>query len=118
MFVRLTHVVVAALLMVSAAIAETSGLSSLHQCRSAGGATGRAALLLSHTCPVCSLVAPCQPGAALHGPSLMQRGQATSNDPFAAPIPAVDGLIMVDVVEFASLPDVDGAGGPHDAPRR
>ena len=32
----------------------------------------------------------------------------TSNDPFAAPIPAVDGVITVDVVELASLPDVDG----------
>jgi hypothetical protein len=32
----------------------------------------------------------------------------TTNDPFAAPIPATDGVIRVKVVEFASLPDVDG----------
>ena len=30
-----------------------------------GGASRLAALLLSHKCPICSLVAPCQPGAAL-----------------------------------------------------
>ena len=33
--------------------------------------------------------------------------QAT-NDPFSAPIPAADGVITANVVEFASLPDVDG----------
>jgi len=32
----------------------------------------------------------------------------TSNDPFSSPIPAVDGVIMVNVVEFTSLPDIDG----------
>ncbi len=31
-----------------------------------------------------------------------------SNDPFPLSIPAADGVITVDVVEFASLPDVDG----------
>ena len=32
----------------------------------------------------------------------------TTNDPFSSPIPAVDGVITVSVVEFASLPDIDG----------
>ena len=32
--------------------------------------------------------------------------QAT-NDPFSAPIPAADGVITANIVEFASLPDVD-----------
>ncbi len=32
----------------------------------------------------------------------------TSNDPFPAPIPSADGVITVNVVEFAVLPDVDG----------
>jgi len=34
-------------------------------------------------------------------------GGQTSNDPFSSPIPAADGVITVDFVEFASLPDVD-----------
>ena len=33
----------------------------------------------------------------------------TSNDPFPSPIPATDGVIRVDFVEFASIPDVDGS---------
>ena len=32
----------------------------------------------------------------------------TTNDPFPAPIAAVEGVIKVDVVEFASIPDIDG----------
>ncbi len=32
----------------------------------------------------------------------------TSDDPFPSPIPPTDGVIVVNVVEFASLPDVDG----------
>ena len=32
----------------------------------------------------------------------------TGSDPFPAPIPAVDGVITVDFVEFASIPDIDG----------
>ena len=32
----------------------------------------------------------------------------TANDPFGTPIAAADGVITVGVVEFASLPDVDG----------
>ena len=35
-------------------------------------------------------------------------GQST-NDPFPAPIPSATGVIRVDYVEFASLPDIDGA---------
>ena len=33
----------------------------------------------------------------------------TSNDPFPSPIPASNGVIRVDFVEFASIPDIDGA---------
>jgi hypothetical protein len=32
----------------------------------------------------------------------------TTTDPFAEPIPAVEGVIKVNFVEFASVPDVDG----------
>ena len=32
----------------------------------------------------------------------------TTNDPFPTPVAAVEGVIEVDVVEFASLPDIDG----------
>ena len=32
----------------------------------------------------------------------------TSNDPFNSPIPVEDGVITVNVVEFTSLPDIDG----------
>lgn len=39
---------------------------------------------------------------------LLSPSGQTSNDPFPSPIPAADGVISVDVVEFASLPDVDG----------
>ena len=35
-------------------------------------------------------------------------GAQTTDDPFPAPIPATDGVITVGVVEFASLPFVDG----------
>ena len=33
----------------------------------------------------------------------------TPNDPFPSPIPATEGVIRVDFVEFASIPDVDGS---------
>ena len=33
----------------------------------------------------------------------------TSADPFPSPIPATDGVIRVDFVEFASIPDIDGS---------
>jgi hypothetical protein len=32
----------------------------------------------------------------------------TTNDPFSTPIAAVDGVIRVNIAEFASIPDVDG----------
>jgi hypothetical protein len=32
----------------------------------------------------------------------------TTNDPFPSPIPATQGVIRVDFVEFASIPDIDG----------
>jgi hypothetical protein len=32
----------------------------------------------------------------------------TANDPFPSPIPASDGAIRVNIVEFASVPDIDG----------
>ena len=38
-----------------------------------------------------------------------------TNDPFPAPIPATDGVITVNFVEFASLPDIDGQPARHDA---
>jgi hypothetical protein len=48
-------------------------------------------------------------------PTLAQRGQppppllpGQSNDPFPSPIPATEGVIRVNVREFASLPDVNG----------
>ena len=33
----------------------------------------------------------------------------TTNDPFPSPIPATEGAIRVDFVEFATIPDVDGS---------
>ena len=33
----------------------------------------------------------------------------TTNDPFPSPIPATEGVIRVDFVEFASIPDIDGS---------
>src|SRR4029453_18574540 len=44
----------------------------------AGGASRLAAFLLPQILPVFSVVAPCQPGAALRDLVLVQRGQATS----------------------------------------
>ena len=41
----------------------------------------------------------------LASPSLAQ----TTNDPFSEPVEAVEGIIIVDYVEFASIPDVGGA---------
>ena len=32
----------------------------------------------------------------------------TSNDPFPSPIASTNGVIRVDFVEFASIPDIDG----------
>ena len=55
-----------------------SGLSTLIKDHLAGGASRLAALLLPQILPVFSVVAPCQPGAALRDLVLVQRGQATS----------------------------------------
>ena len=33
----------------------------------------------------------------------------TTNDPFPSPIPTTEGVIRVDFVEFASIPDIDGS---------
>ncbi len=55
-----------------------SGLSSLNHYRLPGGASRLAALLVAYKFPICALLAPCQPGAALRHPVLIQRGQATS----------------------------------------
>ncbi len=45
-------------------------------------------------------------GAAQQAPAPLQPGQ--TNDPFPKPIPATEGVIVVNVAEFASLPDIDG----------
>src|SRR5436305_2540389 len=55
---------------------RTSGLSTPIKDHLAGGASRLAALLLPQILPVFSVVAPCQPGAALL--VLVERGQATS----------------------------------------
>ena len=54
-----------------------SGLSTLKHYRLPGGASRLAALLIAHLCPISSLFAPCDPGAARRQPVLLQRGQAT-----------------------------------------
>ena len=40
------------------------------------------------------------------GPPLFAQ---TTNDPFPSPIPSTEGVIRVDFVEFASIPDIDGS---------
>ena len=60
-------------------LARTSGLSTLNHYRLPGGASRLAALLGAHICRIRSLLAPCDPGAALRHPVLIQRGQATSS---------------------------------------
>ncbi|HUE86134.1 MAG TPA: PQQ-dependent sugar dehydrogenase [Vicinamibacterales bacterium] len=49
--------------------------------------------------------APAAPRPA-QKPAPLPPGQ--TNDPFPAPIPAIDGVIRVRVAEFAALPDIDG----------
>jgi hypothetical protein len=41
-------------------------------------------------------------------PFLVPASAQTATDPFPTPIPAVEGAIQVDFIEFASLPDIDG----------
>src|ERR1700755_125240 len=55
-----------------------SGLYSRNKGWLPGGAPRLAALLIAHLCPISSLFAPCDPGAALRHPLLVQRLQATS----------------------------------------
>src|ERR1700755_962808 len=55
-----------------------SGLYSRNKGWLPGGAPRLAALLIAHLCPISSLFAPCDPGAALRHPLLVQRIQATS----------------------------------------
>ena len=57
---------------------EASGLSTLIKDWLPGGASRLASLLLSQILPVFSIVAPCDPGAALRNPVPVQRGQPTS----------------------------------------
>ena len=38
----------------------------------------------------------------------LKRGENSSQDPFPEPIPATEGSIEVNIVEFASLPDFNG----------
>jgi hypothetical protein len=57
---------------------KASGLSTLNKDHLAGGASRLASLLLPQILPVFSVVAPCDPGAALRDLVLVQRGQATS----------------------------------------
>jgi hypothetical protein len=49
---------------------------------------------------------PVTPGAQPPAPAPLPPGQ--TNDPFPAPIPERDGVIRVNVREFATLPDIDG----------
>jgi hypothetical protein len=57
----------------------TSGPSTVKKDHLVGGASRLAALLLPHILPVFSVVAPCQPGAALRDLVLFHRGRATSS---------------------------------------
>src|SRR5882757_997982 len=52
-------------------------LSWLNHYRLPGGASRLAALLIGHLCPISSLFAPCDPGAARRHPILIQPRQAT-----------------------------------------
>ena len=56
---------------------DASGLYRLIKDHLAGGASRLAALLLPQILPVFSVIAPCQPGAALRDLAPVQRGQAT-----------------------------------------
>src|SRR5438132_12778845 len=59
------------------------GVSRLIKDHLAGGASRLAALLLPHIPPVCSVVAPCHPGAALRDLVLVHRGPATRRNALA-----------------------------------
>jgi glycine cleavage system T protein (aminomethyltransferase) len=65
--------------MWDAVAVTTSGPSTVKKDHLVGGASRLAALLLPHILPVFSVVAPCQPGAALRDLVLFHRGRATSS---------------------------------------
>ena len=46
--------------------------------------------------------------AVTFAPYLNPAFAQTTNDPFSTPIAAVEGVINVDFIEFASIPDMDG----------
>ena len=46
--------------------------------------------------------------AVTSSPFLNPAFAQTTNDPFPTPIAAVEGVINVDFIEFASIPDMDG----------
>ncbi len=46
--------------------------------------------------------------AVTFAPYLIPASAQTTNDPFPTPVAAVEGVINVDFVEFASIPDIDG----------
>ena len=46
--------------------------------------------------------------AVAFAPDLIPVFAQTTNDPFSSPITAEEGVIKVDFVEFASIPDLDG----------
>src|SRR5438128_11626757 len=81
-----------------------SGASTLIKDHLAGGASRLAALLLPQILPVFSVVAPCEPGAALRDLVLVQRGQATRYNPRT---PLTPGTRLGPYVVQAAL----GAGG-------
>ena len=63
-----------------------SGLSPLNQYRLPGGASRLAALLVAYIYPICALLAPCDPGAALRQSVMLQRTQTTSRIGFRAAV--------------------------------
>ena len=91
---------------VTFALPLPGGLYPLNQQRLSGGASRLAALLLPHILPVCSVVAPCQPGAALRNPLLIQR-----NRPLVALTCQVAMRRMVTPTVLSSPPHVHLAEG-------
>src|SRR5215210_2763889 len=94
---------------------ESSGLSSLNRDRLPGGASRAtptrlprrgprrlAALLIAYLCPISSLFAPCDPGAARQHPILIQRRQATSGEPVVER--AIDRLVRLCTISPDIIP--------------
>src|SRR5688572_16973534 len=69
------------------AMPTPSSRPTLIKRRLQGGPSRLAALLVVHIAPICSLLAPCDPGAAHRQSVLNQRGQATRLD--RKPVPDV-----------------------------